>query len=481
VSIDVQEGSITAIIGPNGAGKTTLFNIVAGFLPPTAGHVWFEDADITGVPPHRLVRIGVARTFQNIRLFQGMSVLENVLIGEHAQLRSSPWQGVVGWPSTRREERAAVQRAHELLARVGLSAHADSFAGSLPYGAQRRLEIARAWASGPRLLLLDEPAAGANPHETDKIAELVADIRVAGTTVLLIEHDMRLVMNLSDTMFVLDHGRVIATGSPSDVRAVPEVIEAYLGSSDAQEPLRALGGATGADAELVVEDLHVSYGAIAAVRGITLNIRQGELVSLVGSNGAGKSTTLKAIAGIVRSKRGRISLFGRDATRLPAHEIVRSGVASVPEGRQVFARMSVEDNLLMGGYQSERRSLAARLEEAYRLFPLLRERRHQHAGTLSGGEQQMLAIARGLMSHPRLLMLDEPSMGLAPILVRQVFSVIQKIHSEGRSILLVEQNAAMALAIANRGYVLQTGEVELTGSGAELAADSRVREAYLGG
>jgi ABC-type branched-subunit amino acid transport system ATPase component len=374
-----------------------------------------------------------------------------------------------------------VQRAHELLARVGLSAHADSLAGSLPYGAQRRLEIARAWASGPRLLLLDEPAAGANPQETDRIAELVASIRAAGATVLLIEHDMRLVMNLSDRVTVLDHGRVIATGTPSEVRAVPAVIEAYLGSTETQEPLSAAGRATGGDAELVVEDLHVSYGAIAAVKGITLDIRQGELVSLVGSNGAGKSTTLKAIAGIVRSKRGRISVFGRDTTRMPAHEIVRSGVASVPEGRQVFARMSVQDNLLMGAYQSERGSLPARLEEAYGLFPLLGERRHQDAGTLSGGEQQMLAIARGLMSHPRLLMLDEPSMGLAPMLVREVFGVIQKIHAEGRSILLVEQNAAMALAIANRGYVLQTGEVELAGSGPELSADSRVREAYLGG
>jgi len=232
---------------------------------------------------------------------------------------------------------------------------------------------------------------------------------------------------------------------------------------------------------LSVEELSVNYKAIRALNGVSCEIRQGEIVALIGANGAGKSTTLNAISGIVLAAGGRIFFEGREISGVPAHEIVRMGICQVPEGRRLFAGMSVLENLEMGAYtRSDRRGIDETLEKVFQLFPRLAERKTQLASTLSGGEQQMLAMGRALMSAPRLLLLDEPSMGLAPMLVEKIFEIIGEINRSGTTIMLVEQNAAMALAIASRAYVLETGEVVLQGRAAELAADPEVRKAYLG-
>jgi len=233
---------------------------------------------------------------------------------------------------------------------------------------------------------------------------------------------------------------------------------------------------------LEIENLHVYYGQIQALKGITLHVQPGEIVTLIGANGAGKSTTLKTISGLLRPRQGRISLSGEDLAALPAHEVVAKGVVQVPEGRRIFGQLSVQENLLMGAYiRAERNGIDADLERVFTLFPRLKERRSQVAGTLSGGEQQMLAIGRALMSQPKVLLLDEPSMGLAPVLVEQIFETITGINRLGTTVLLVEQNAFMALQIAQRGYVLQTGEIALSGSAAELQANADVQKAYLGG
>ena len=230
---------------------------------------------------------------------------------------------------------------------------------------------------------------------------------------------------------------------------------------------------------LQIEDLEAGYGAIAALRGVTLEVRAGEIVTLIGSNGAGKSTLLRSVSGLVRPRRGRILLDGEDIGSARPDQIVRLGVCHVPEGRRIFANLSVLENLQMGGYV-RRGSSVETLEQVLSLFPRLRERLKQAGGTLSGGEQQMLAIGRALMAQPRLLLLDEPSLGLAPRLVQQIFEIIQTIHAAGTTVVLVEQNAHQALRIASRAYVLETGSLVLEGSAAELAADPRVRRAYLG-
>ena len=233
-------------------------------------------------------------------------------------------------------------------------------------------------------------------------------------------------------------------------------------------------------ATLTVEDLAVDYGGRRAVEGVSLTVGRGEIVTLLGANGSGKSTTLRAISGLVKPARGRVLYEGRDITRAPADQIVAAGVGHVPEGRDVFVEFTVLENLLVGGHTVSRRDLAARLEGAFELFPVLYARRHQLAGTLSGGEQQMLAIARALIARPRLLLLDEPSLGLAPMLAREIFRTIQRINATGVAVLLVEQNARRALRLAGRGYVLETGRVVVAGTSRELGADPSVRSAYLG-
>ncbi len=232
---------------------------------------------------------------------------------------------------------------------------------------------------------------------------------------------------------------------------------------------------------LSVDNLNVYYGAIHAIKGVSFEVNEGEVVTLIGANGAGKSTTLQTVSGLLHSRTGSIKFCGEDISRLPSYKIVERGLAQVPEGRRIFLQMSVQENLEMGAYTKNQSGVAADLEDVYNRFPRLRERRRQIAGTLSGGEQQMLAIGRALMSHPKLLMLDEPSMGLAPILVEQIFDIIRELHRSGTTILLVEQNAQMALSVADRAYVLETGKISLSGTGAELAASDSVRKAYLGG
>jgi branched-chain amino acid transport system ATP-binding protein len=232
---------------------------------------------------------------------------------------------------------------------------------------------------------------------------------------------------------------------------------------------------------LQVDGLHVQYGAIDALRGVSLDVRDGEIVTLIGANGAGKSTTLNAISGLLRPRDGRVRLDGEDLAAVPPHDIVRRGIVQVPEGRRIFGRLTVLENLEMGAYtQADPAAIREGIARTFTLFPRLRERATQVAGTLSGGEQQMLAIGRALMARPKILLLDEPSMGLAPILVEQIFDAVRDINRQGTTILLVEQNAYMALGIATRGYVLQTGAIVLAGASAELAANPEVKREYLG-
>ena len=231
---------------------------------------------------------------------------------------------------------------------------------------------------------------------------------------------------------------------------------------------------------LKIEDMHVYYGAIHAIKGVSFEVGEGEIVALIGANGAGKSTILKTVSGLMHPRSGSITFCGQDIAHTEAYKLLRTGLAHVPEGRRIFLQMSVEENLQMGGYTAGKET-DARIQDVFERFPRLKERRNQVAGTLSGGEQQMLAMGRALISAPRLLMLDEPSMGLAPILVQQIFDIIRELHKAGTTILLVEQNAEMALKVADRAYVLESGRIALSGTGAELAKSDAIKKAYLGG
>jgi len=502
VSLEVEDGSIQGLIGPNGAGKTTLVNVITGYTRFQAGRAWLQADELTGLPAYRIAALGIARTFQNIRLFKDLTAVENVLIGMHTRRRDDTLAQLATLPIFRGAQRSWVKDAYALLETVGLpTAVGTRHAATLPYGDQRRLEIARALALKPRLLILDEPAAGMNPSEKQGVRELIERLNADGLTVLLIDHDMRLVMGVCKHIAVLNFGKKIADGTPEEVSTDATVIKAYLGTGGERE-VSSAPGAGGVNEEteveqaavtskaarepekaiLDVDDLTVSYGAVVAVRGVSFRVAKGEVVALIGANGAGKSTILNTLSGIIRPESGRASFDGLDLTNAKASSIVKHGLVQVPEGREILARQTVLENLELATWA--RRDGAAtrtRIDAVLKRFPILGERRDLSAGSLSGGEQQMLAIARGLLARPRLLLLDEPSLGLAPQMVDEVFRAIEEIHKDGTTILLVEQNALRALAIADRAYVIETGRILLSGSGDDLLHNPAVRRAYLGG
>jgi ABC-type branched-subunit amino acid transport system ATPase component len=530
VSFAVRRGAVSGLIGPNGAGKTTVVNLVTGQLSPDDGAILLDGAAIGGLKPHQVAARGVARTFQNIRLYRPLSVLENVLTGMHRHRRADGWSHLLPSRRPRPPDQARQDEAFRLLTQVGLDPAkvAQRQSGTLSYGDQRRLEIARALALRPELLLLDEPAAGLNPGEKAQLGDLLGRLQAEGLTVLLIDHDMKLVLSVCDDVTVLNFGRRIASGPPAVVAADDAVVTAYLGTGARAgvEPLRVAGAsatlprlepgsptpavapgaiplelgahagvapadsalpnaaasdAAAADAVLVVEHLAVFYGAVEAVADVSLSVASGEIVALIGANGAGKSTVLNTLSGLLRPRRGTAVFGSLDLTRARPQAIVRAGLVQVPEGREILSRLTVEENLLLGGWtRPERASVGASVEEMMERFPILRERRRLAAGQLSGGEQQQLAIARALIAAPRLLLLDEPSLGLAPQLAEQVFSLIAAIRETGITVLLVEQNARRALELADRAYVIETGRVVLTGTGDELRDHPLVRQAYLG-
>jgi ABC-type branched-subunit amino acid transport system ATPase component len=499
VSLEVQPGTIGGLIGPNGAGKTTLINLVTGQLVPDSGRVRLDGTDISGYKPHVVAGMGVGRTFQNIRLYRDLSVLENVLVGMHTHRRSDVLTRMV--PRRRSAaERARVTEAERLLQMAGIDPvrSGNRRAATLAYGDQRRLEIARALALQPRLLLLDEPAAGMNQNEKAEMRDLLRQLNADGLTILLIDHDIKLVMGVCDSVTVLNFGRRIAAGPPAEVAADEAVVTAYLGTTGDEHPRLPASprvgeaaprvGAAAVSAAAVpgqvlldVSELAVSYGAIRAVQDVSLQVNRGEIVALIGANGAGKSTVLNALSGLIPAHGGRARFDGLDLLGAQPQAIVRAGLVQVPEGREILARLSVQDNLSLGGWtRSDRAAAASDIEAIMEQFPILRERRRLAAGQLSGGEQQILAIARALVAKPRLLLLDEPSLGLAPMLVETVFALVETIRDEGITVLLVEQNARRALELADRGYVVETGRVVLTGTGEDLSRDPEVQRAYLG-
>jgi branched-chain amino acid transport system ATP-binding protein len=484
VSLDINRGEILGLIGPNGAGKTTLFNCISGVIKPNAGSMFFDGRSLKFAPPHERARLGIARTFQNLQLWGSMTVQENLTVPIDALSKRNTFSDALHLPFSSYAERASSERARAILHVLELDQYAKTLAADLPAGIQRRVEIGRALAGRPQLLLLDEPAAGLDAHETKHLAELLHTVRERfHVSMLLVDHDMSLVLPVSDYVYVLDFGRVLAKGAPVSIQSDPKVIAAYLGEESAKESKR--NGAVVALARkkdepplLEVKRLAAGYGHLEVIRDVNLTVRPGEVVACIGANGAGKTTTLRAISGMIHPRSGQVMFNGRDITGKTAEHISREGLVHVPEGRGLFPNLTVEDTLRL---VSNSLGHAPDLATAYRLFPKLKERRNQAVGTLSGGEQQMVALARAVLARPRLVMVDEMSQGLAPTVVRQLFEIIRMMRDDGIAVLIVEQFVESALEVADRAYVFEHGTIGHSGSAAELRADRKlISGSYLG-
>ena len=442
VDLDLSPGEVHALIGPNGAGKTTLVSLISGRLLPDEGTIRFENTDITRLPAHARVRLGIAYTFQITAIFPRLSVFDNVAL---AAQRHAP-------------DRAAA--THAALARVGLDAHAGRLAGTLAYGHQRLLEVAMGLALAPKLLILDEPTQGLALSEIAAFKSLVRSIAA-------VRHGP------PDRA---RHGRRHGPRDPDHRprrRPPPRHRHAHASPRRPRRPGRLPRRMT-----LVADNLHAAYGPVRVLHGAGLTVAPGEILVLMGRNGAGKSTLLKTLMGLVRPSSGTVTL---DATRLdtlPAHAVPHHRLAWVPQGRRLFAELTVAENLTLG-LMTNAEPLATR-DRALALFPRLSERLPQTAGTLSGGEQQMLAIARALCTGPRVLLLDEPTEGLQPSLVAQIRATIRRLRDTGVATILVESHVEAALALADRITFVETGRTPETLPTADLTPAHPAFRTYVG-
>ncbi len=463
VTIAAEAGLITGLIGPNGAGKTTLFNVITGLQTPQSGKVVLDGRDITTTSAYKRARLGLARTFQRLEVFDSLSVRDNVLVAAEAAGHTND-----------------VDRVIDL---VGLRPFVDAPVDTLPTGLARLVELCRAVATRPKALLCDECSSGLTDEETTVVGDVIRRVAAEGVAVLLVEHDMSFVMSTCDTIHVLNLGVKIAEGTPAEVQGNAEVRVAYLGTEkdEAAPRTRTVAHLRELDARprppiVELRDVHAGYGAIDVLHGVSLEIAPGEVFALLGPNGAGKSTTLKVLNGEVVPSSGDVLLCGESVRGVSVDALARAGLCTIPEGRGVFPNLSVEDNLRMSTFTG--RPLAEIRERAFTQFPRLAERRKQLAGTLSGGEQQMLALARALVVDPAVLMIDELSMGLAPIIVERLYEIVAEVaESESIAILIIEQFAHDVLGVATKAGVMLHGRLVTIGTPDEIA--STVSDTYL--
>jgi branched-chain amino acid transport system ATP-binding protein len=517
VSLSLPAGKIVGLVGPNGAGKSTLFGVLSGLLRPTHGRVLLDAQDITDTRPQIRAARGLARTFQHPELFYGMSIRDHLVIAhraKHAKRRILSDAFTLG--SLRPGSQVEKQSVDELLEMLGLADIAQRSAVGLPLGVARLVELGRALAATPTVLLLDEPSSGLDSTETQRFETVLKRVaQERDISVLLVEHDVELVMRLCSTVNVLDFGALLASGPPAQIRTNPAVRAAYLGeelpqtaqtqravAEDGDEsivlqvedrlaspPEAGETTSTGSETEvkagaggtalLEVDNLSVRYGDAMALSGVSFSLHEGKALAVLGANGAGKSSLARAISGLVPPCGGKVTFGGQNIGARAPHRIRRGGMVHLPEGRGVFRGLTVMDNLRMAAaVQNGRKARNESVNLALEIFPSLAERRHQRAGLLSGGEQQMLSLARALATSPKLIIADEMSLGLAPLVVDLVFDGLVRARSAGVTVIMIEQYVHRALGFADDCLVLQRGEVAWKGSAQE--AGGEVLRHYIG-
>jgi branched-chain amino acid transport system ATP-binding protein len=461
MALRVDAGKILGLIGPNGSGKSTVMKLIMGIERPDAGSVRINGTDVAGWPPHKIARLGAGIVFQHSRPLHRQTVLENIKLA----LLPDKLTRLLADPETD-------ARARAIAARVGLSAVLDRRPATLPFADLRKIEIAKAIARDPRVLLIDEPFAGLTAKETAAFSDLICELRDDGRAVLLVDHNVKSVARLVDRVLAMYVGERIAEGSADEVMRDETVRRVYLGGSieTAARPESSFRDA--ATPFLEVKNVNVHYGKAQALDDVSIHVHAGEFVSVVGLNGAGKTTLFNAISGMLPYS-GDIRRDGASLRGQTAATIARNGIVQCPEGRELFIDMTVRENLDLGGQHLPAAQCAEQLAWLFDLFPILRDRQKQAAGTLSGGEQQMLTIARALMMKPTLLILDEPTLGLAPVILEQLSKALDRLRqTTAITVLLGEQNVTFALPHADRVYVLEHARIVWEGEPAKFAADA---------
>jgi ABC-type branched-subunit amino acid transport system ATPase component len=467
--LDLQVGGceILGLIGPNGSGKSTTLSLIMGLYAPTAGSIRLNGAEIAGMPAHRIARLGVAIAFQHSRPLHRQNVLEHIRL---ALLPDALWQITY--------DPAITRKAQAIAERLGLTGVLHRLPHTLPFADLRRLELAKAIARDPRLILIDEPFAGLTAAEMQDISQLIIGLRTEGRAVVVVDHNVRGIGALVDRTIVMHAGRKIAEGQPTEVMATARVREVYLGGAIETDVAKAVVASSRDRSPLLdIKELSVSYGKARALDGVGIRIHEGESVAVVGLNGAGKTTLFNAISGFV-AHGGELRFAGQRIDGWDPGAIARSGLVHCPETRELFGDLSVRENLELAGQRLSRAAYEQTEAWLDGLFPVLRERRNQLARTLSGGEQQMLTIARSLMMGPRLLILDEPTLGLAPIVLRQISDALEVLRRQTKLTLLIgEQNVTFALRHTQRLYLLEHGRITWKGPTVEFSRS--VAERYL--
>lgn len=471
VSLDVRPGEIVGVIGPNGSGKTTLLNVMSGFVRAASGGVSWGDGTRRVRHPAGLARRGVGRTFQQPILVDELSTVDNVRLALDGLWRAG-----------------SLEDSLALLARVRLTGKlCGTAAGDLPYGQRRLVDLARALATGTRVLLLDEPTAGVGPDDWELIQGIVRGLRQDGVATVITDHNIRFMSDLCDRGVFLHHGTLLAQNTMRELLADPVVVEAYVGKGDTTGGHAAVTERTDTEAKPDGQDYAITAtGIVAGYRGaavlhdVALSARPGEWVGVVGPNSAGKTTLLGCLSGLVTPRSGSVALGRTDLAGRGVRERVALGISQVQEGRRVFRGLTVEDNLRAGAIC--RADAGVRLAEVLDLFPMLAEKRGQRAASLSGGQQQMLVIGRALMSGPKVLLLDEPTLGLAPVVVDALVESIASIVARGITVVMTDEDARRVVQLVDRAYVLVDGSVPMSAPAARLRDRiDEIEHAYLGG
>ena len=503
VSLTLSAGKTLGLIGPNGAGKTTLLNVLSGYVRPNPGAVArLGERDLLAVAPYRRLRHGFGRTFQHAELFNELTIREMLLLA--ATVGRATAQHGAAAPAAVTAVTSPEALVERILAALNLTEVAGAYPEELPFGMQKVADIGRIIAMGPGLVALDEPFSGLDHEEARELRAILRGMRAAGVSILIIDHAVQEVLDIADHVVVLDFGKVLASGTPAEIARNEDVQRAYFGTSAAAlDPAARAGGeavpavtdaaagATVADsvaapgtrpAAIAVSELRHRYAGVLALDGLSLTIDQGGFCAILGPNGAGKSTLAQILAGLLKPTEGALRYADiAPAALRPGRGLIRSGICLVPEGRRLFADLSVEENLLLGGYGAGLSSARSRqrLAEVVKILPegLRTGMRTRRAGMLSGGERQILAVARALMASPRLIIIDEPSMGLAPILINRVYEILDELRAAGVTIVVVEQQATHALERASVLHVLERGRLRYSGP----ATGAAVREALLAG